>query len=334
MPLGKWPVIGQDNIVQVLQKAIAHQKIASGYLFWGQEYLGKEALGRSFIQALLCEKQDGLYCGKCRFCRQWEKGVYPDYYELALGQEKKNIGIEEVRDVISKISRSSFSGNYKVVLIKDAQSVSLEAYNALLKSLEESKPQTVFLFLAPSLKGIPQTVLSRLVIWRLIPFSQEKMFSYFQSRVKDRDILETVIKIAAGRPYLAKRFLDNPPLLESYQRVVRYFVALLNLSSLEQFCYIEDVLEKKKSFNEKVKVAKSLLDGWLLIFRDLLLLKSGAGEQVTNVFLLSRLKAVGKRYSSSYLVAVLDEINLAKELLEKNINPQLLLENLILKLKI
>ncbi|MEA2088520.1 MAG: DNA polymerase III subunit [Patescibacteria group bacterium] len=321
-----WQVIGHKNIIKFLQDSIALNKIGNAYIFFGQEHLGKLLVAKCFIQSLLCEKKNGFFCNDCVSCKEFVRRIYPDFYEIDLEEGKKNISIEQIRELNNKIKNSSFSGNYKIILIKDAHNLSLQAANSLLKVLEEPKGKTVFILISDNLQEIPLTVRSRSQIINFKPVDPREILAFLPNKEETKEIVYSI----NSKPGLAISYSRDTDLFNDYKNSVNNFLNIFDLPISAKFDYIENKINKQKIFLEKIKIAYSILDIWLSVFRDLLLVMNYSSSQVGNIFAISRFENLSVKYSAKKAINCIDKINQAKKYLRNNVNPQLILENLIL----
>lgn len=325
----EWPIIGHDNIKKYLEQTVNAGKLSHAYIFAGPAHLGKKTLAISFIKSFLCSA-DKVPCGRCEFCRSFKKGIYPDFYEILPIEGKKNIGIEQIRELRDLIGSSSFSGNYKVILINKAENMTLAAANSLLKILEEPSKKTIFILLANDIQGIPPTIRSRSQIINFSPVASEKIENYLKKTGANKEHIREAAGLAQGRPGLAISLIENNRLLQGHKELVSDFLNFLNSSVGERFNYIEKSIGKQKSFQEKIIIAEALLSVWMNVFRDLLLAKLSLKERLSNVAANDRLEIMGGKYSDKKIIYFLDKIKEAENNLASSINPQLVAENLAL----
>ncbi len=152
-------VVGQEVPKKVLLNAVKTGKIASAYLFAGPRGSGKTTLARILTKALNClNPQDGEPCGECENCVSIDKGNFPDLMEI---DAASNRGIEDVRAIKDAVSYTPIKGKYKVYILDEAHMLTKEAFNALLKTLEEPPPRTVFILCTTEYEKILPTILSR-----------------------------------------------------------------------------------------------------------------------------------------------------------------------------
>ena len=155
---GIWrDVIGQPQTVAALQRAVGHPaSMTHAWLFTGPPGSGRSVAARAFAGALLCPSGG---CGECRECRTALDGTHTDVDVLAT--EALSIGVAETRELVQLAGRAPSVGRYRVILVEDADRLTEQSGNALLKALEEPTPRTVWLLCAPSLEDVLITVRSR-----------------------------------------------------------------------------------------------------------------------------------------------------------------------------
>ncbi|MFH1541416.1 MAG: DNA polymerase III subunit gamma/tau [Elusimicrobiota bacterium] len=162
-------VIGQEHIVRVLKNAIKEKRIAYGYIFSGQRGIGKTTVARIFAKALNCKQiQEQQPCSNCNSCREIANSNSIDVMEI---DAASNRGIEQIRELRENIKYAPSSSKYKIYIIDEAHQITPEAFNALLKTLEEPPAHAVFIFATTSTQKIPPTILSRCQRFSFRPLS-------------------------------------------------------------------------------------------------------------------------------------------------------------------
>ncbi len=152
-------VVGQDHIVRTLQNAIKLNRLAHGYLFTGSRGVGKTSTARILARALNCEQGPTITpCGVCEMCLEVSQGSSMDVIEI---DGASNRGVEQIRDLRDSVKFVPSSGKYKVYIIDEVHMLTKEAFNALLKTLEEPPSHVVFIFATTEPHRVPQTILSR-----------------------------------------------------------------------------------------------------------------------------------------------------------------------------
>jgi DNA polymerase III subunit gamma/tau len=152
-------VVGQEHIVRVIKNALKENKVSHAYLFSGPRGTGKTSIARILAKALNCENRSGYNpCGKCRICKSVKEGATMDVIEI---DAASNRGIDEIRDLREKIKFTPTESAYKIFIIDEVHMLTKEAFNALLKTLEEPPDHAFFVLATTELSKVPNTILSR-----------------------------------------------------------------------------------------------------------------------------------------------------------------------------
>ncbi|PIR92245.1 hypothetical protein COU01_02730 [Candidatus Falkowbacteria bacterium CG10_big_fil_rev_8_21_14_0_10_44_15] len=330
-----WPFFGNRHIIEFLQGSILNQRVSHFYIFAGIEDLGKGKLAQHFAASLLCnnfwEGKGGLPCGECGNCRQAVKGSHSDITVQRRLDDKQNISIEQIRGFIRLMNLGAFNSRYKIGIIKDAASLSLEAANALLKTLEEPKPGVVIILLARSLDQLPPTIVSRGQILLFRPAAREQIYDYLVNEHQaSRHQAKTIARISAGRPALAAKLLGNPEFFSEREKIIHGCLKILASSPGERLRLAGELTANSGEAVAARAKAAGILAIWQTVIRDLLLLSFPIEEFVANEVALDELKQI--KLPLNKLLSARQALEQGLKHIAANVNPRLVLENVSLQI--
>ncbi len=330
----QWDVIGHKQIINFLQRSINNNKITHAYLFTGPKGVGKTMVAEYFAASLLCQGQGQIPCKRCVFCQQVFKKIHPDLIWVEREKDKKNITIEQIRNLRERLTRRSFLNSYKVVIVKEAETLARDGWNALLKTLEEPSEKTIIILITTNFKNLPLTIISRCQLIKFLTVGKKEIYNYFLKKLnllpKKAEILS---RLCQGRPGAGIKFIEDKKLLEKYEIEIRaLFDIIKNRRIKDKFNYLDNLVKAKTNFLEAREGFQNLLSAWILILRDCLLLKTFNSEFIVNNSMEQELKDLVQSYSVGKIKELLQKFIQTKNYLYYNVNPRLAVENLLIEL--
>lgn len=347
-----WPLIGNQHIVSYLEKCLVSDNVSGAYIFAGPDDVGKTTLAVHFAQALLCDNYRSgagvLPCDACPSCRRFtiasnkqtsanelvQPEIAPahgDFHLIIKEPDKKNISIDQVREFIKTLNLSSFLDSYKIGVIKQAEWLSLEAANALLKTLEEPKAKVMIILVMKNVELLPATIASRSKILHFHPVPAGLIYDYLVKECgASRSTAKNLARLSLGRPALAVKFLEDKAFFEFYQEILNLFINFSKQDALEKFKAIEKFIKTNANNLATMKTQEKVLDVWGGIIRDALLLEYGQEHLIQHHFAIAVIANFKNLFKISDLLNLDKNIKIAKKYLLANVNFRLVLENIAL----
>ena len=179
-------IIGHESIIEHLKNAIQAKKVSHAYLFQGEEGMGKKLIASVFAKTLQCEEGGIEPCNHCKSCMQMDSGNHPDI--IWVTHEKASIGVDDIRlQVNGDIMVKPYNSLYKIYIIDEAEKLTEQAQNALLKTIEEPPEYAVIILLANNINSILATILSRCVQLNLKPVEKSAIKEFLMTQYKIPD---------------------------------------------------------------------------------------------------------------------------------------------------
>lgn len=320
-------IYGNENIIKSLKNSIINNTISNAYIFDGAEKTGKETIAKCFAKLLQCKKNNQNPCNECSSCLSFDNGNNPDV--IFLKSEKKTIGVEEIREkIIKNTNIKPFNNKYKIFIIKDAHKMTTQAQNAILKTLEEPPPYTVFLLLSKNYNLFLPTILSRCILFKIKPISTYliKEFLKNQSFEFDRNNIDIYANYSLGSIGKAIEIATSKHFFELRKFTLNEIYNLQNSDLIQMYNSINKLEEYKDNIQQ-------ILDIFLLTYRDAIIYKStNSFEKVIQKDTNEIIQKLSK-FSYKNLIKKINAILNSKNFLNQNINFYMNMECLFLKLK-
>ena len=327
LEFNNWNLLGHEWAVDMLKQHITREAVRHAYLLSGPPGLGRRTLALRFAQALNCTQPPapGQPCGVCRDCRQIEAMQHPDLSVVQAEAEGGTLKVDQVREVRRALALKPYQAKYRVALFLRFQEASEGAANALLKTLEEAPEYVVLILTADSPEVLLPTITSRCEILRLRPLPIGAIESYLQQHGAENEQAHLIAHVSSGRPGYALQLLKDESALEFRAECLTDLEQLLSSTRVQKFDYAEKLAKDKEAMRQTLLI-------WLSYWRDVLLQASGARASIANIDQSETITTLVKRLDLGRTRLVVSELELALKRLDRNVNPRLLAEVLLLDL--
>ncbi|MGC9048806.1 MAG: DNA polymerase III subunit gamma/tau [Patescibacteria group bacterium] len=344
-------IIGQENIIKTLENEIKQDKIAQAYLFTGPRGLGKTTVARLVAKAVNCEnrkKGQSEPCNQCFNCQAIMRGHFLDLIEMDAASQT---GVDNVRENIIASTRIPPSrGKYKVFIIDEVHMLSIAAFNALLKTLEEPPSYIIFILATTEIHKVPETIISRCQRFDFVKVDLEKIVKRLENiaaleKIKIApEALQTIAQRSEGCVRDAESLLSQVMALDEKEITIEQAEIVIPLTKLNLIIeFAEKIFKKNKK--EAISQINQLLEEGIDLeqftkdlvefLRKILLVKIGIDEKKILIYFDSvtknKIQELVKSIEIKKLVEIVEEFILVQQGLSYAEIPQLPLELAVIK---
>ena len=308
---------------QNLAKSHQNKRLGHGLLFHGAAGIGKKAFAIEFAHWLMCEQPlDDKSCGECKSCKLIKAGSHPDLLTLYPEEVGKSIKVDQIRELIQKVSLSSHGLGYRVIIISPADALNVNASNSLLKTLEEPPANTILILITDKPSKLTATIRSRTQMVRFDLPSEDQSLQWLN--LQDIDKADLVLKLSAGAP-LAAAAMAKDEGLEVREKLFSNWQELAtgNVDTLESA-----TMWTKEGFKILGDLPLNWVSSWLTdMIRSL---QGGHIENMANLDYAQTLQKLAGQVDLKSMYGLLDRLNDTIRLSDTPANQLMLVEGLLL----
>lgn len=321
-------VVGHEQIIEHLSNSLKNNKVSHAYIFCGEDGTGKNMLAKLFAKALQCEAGYGDSCGMCRSCKQVESGNQPDIRWVS-HEKPGSIGVDEIREQVNNdIAIKPYSSKYKIYIIDEAEKMTPQAQNALLKTIEEPPSYGLLMLLTNNAAMLLPTIRSRCVTLNMKAVSTEKIQEHLIHTYEIPDYKARICaSFAQGNLGKAIKMAASPDFNELHESV-------LNLAKNVDDMDIYVVMDAVKKLSEYKADIYDIIDMMMVWYRDILMLKLTNDPNL--LIYPEEYSALSRRAAKSTfegLDNIIRAMEKAKVRLKANVNFDTALEMMLLTIK-
>jgi len=341
-------VVGQSHITTTLKNAIKNKQLAHAFLFCGPRGVGKTTCARILAKTINCEnlQPDGEACNKCNSCKSFNEGTSLNIHEL---DAASNNSVDDIRSLVEQVRFAPQAGKYKVYIVDEVHMLSVSAFNAFLKTLEEPPPYAIFILATTEKHKILPTILSRCQIFDFKRITNNDTVEHLQEIADKEDIkaekaaLQVIAQKSEGCMRDALSILDK--IVSFTNGEVTYQNTLEHLNILDDDYYFKllDYLQQQDlaaamllydEINQKGFEGDMVMNGFAGFIRNLLVCKDAKAASLLDVVegMHEKYTKVAKNTDLSYLVSALNILNEAEINYKMARNKRLHVEMALIKL--
>lgn len=316
-----WDVIGHEWAVELFSRQVAAGDVSHAYLLCGPAGIGKEHLAIRLAAALACT---GLQppCGECANCRRIQANEHPDF-RIVRGSNG-TISIDEVRDLRRFLTLSPYQASRRIALLVGFDGATIEASNALLKSLEEPPARSVLILTAASPQALLPTILSRCQVFHLRRLSRAAIEEALQvQHGVPAERAASLARLADGNLAWAVSASADAAIVDRLEQDVSLAIDLCRHGRAHRLSQAEELAKRED--------LPQLLQAWGGWWRDVLFTAAGQGEMVSHVAQREKLASMAAVYGVQQALEALRSIEDALDQIDHHVNPRLALETMLLR---
>jgi DNA polymerase III subunit delta' len=322
--MGFSEIVGHEKQSENLRLSLLNGRLHHAYLFIGPDGIGKRTLGLAMAQAIHCAELENDFCGGCGACRAIQAGNHADVRVVEPISNKKDISIQQVRELEKALSLRSFSGRQKVAIIDPATLMNWAAQNALLKTLEEPPQGCVLILIASNAGGLLPTVRSRAFALSFGPLPQQLIVDFLIRKGKTREQAEFLAGLAMGSLGTVSK-IDKEKMIE---KRLEWMKTLVSLRAGDYRAALNAAEALAGNREETLK----FLEWAGLWYRDLLSFRiAHTPNQVVNIDMLAQIEEQSAAMEEDDLFSLLSKTDEASQLIQRNLNRRMVLEDLLLR---
>ncbi len=321
-------IIGNEQMIKQIQRAIQKKQISHAYIIHGTEGSGKTLLANTISKTLQCEKQGITPCNECISCHTFDNQNHTDIFYISPQKDKNSISVEDIRQqLIKNMEIKQYKYPFKIFIIDKADTMTISAQNALLKTLEEPPYYGILFLLANNVDRFLPTILSRCVVIKLKPVATNKIEQYLiEHHFAEKENSSVFAEYAQGSIGKAIEIASSETFYEMREDIIQKLLSL-NRKNLSETLLMAKELETYKQ-------SQQFLDLIYLWYRDLLIyIKCQDIKYVIQKDQQKNIIAQSKKENETSIIKKTEAIWQAKQQLSVNSNFQLTMEVMLMKLK-
>ena len=299
-----------ENLINNIRDGISCQ----AYIFEGQRGVGTTECAKLFANALVCKNISTAPCGSCNACIMAKAESHPDIYTLSPVDGKRNISVDQIRNIVTDAYTKPYESGKKVYIISYGDDMNEQAQNAFLKVLEEPPQYAVFVILAENNESLLPTIRSRCTSVKFNPVGDEKVREYIRNNYpEDSEKADFLVQYAGGVVGEIEKILNTENFLSLRQESLGKLEALLSPRKLDSYQVAEFLEENKDD-------AELILKFWQGFLRDMMLIQTGAQKLIKSTDYIDNLINLSNKTEENKVIKAINEVLMAQKMRKRYVN--------------
>lgn len=313
-------IIGNEGIKEYFAHVITTGTVSHSYILNGEEGTGKRMFAAAFAAAMQCSSPGERPCGVCHSCRQAATGNHPDIIYVP-HEKPQTLGVDDIRKgLVDDIVIRPYSGPYKIYIVDEAEKMSVQAQNAMLKTIEEPPEYGIILLLTTNSSAFLPTILSRCMELHVKPVTMAEEAAYLKERGIEEEQADTLLHFTRGNIGKALRMASS----DSFSSMIALITNLLKNGSSMSLEQMLEAIAQLETYKIDIYDCLDFMQMW---YRDVLIFKATADINLLlfkNAY--SDIKKTASRCGYDGIQIVLESIEKARRRLDANVNFELTME--------
>ena len=318
-------IIGNEDAKLYFKKAVKDKQLSHSYIFEGPYGVGKKTFALELAKYILCENQDEFPCNKCKTCHMIDSQTHPDVIHIE--KDTKVTKVENIREnIVREMEIKPYQAEYKIIIVKAADSINVQGQNAMLKTIEEPPSYGIVILICENLASLLPTIKSRCIVVRFNPINKVQMKAYLQGKGIvgiEQDVYE---KLSDGSIGVIEDILHDESYMEIREKSVKYLERLDRAQIMEIYDIVKEITDQKDNI-------EAILKFWLCWYRDIAVVKAAGNQDLYYKDYQQQLLDMAYKLTYNKVSQNIESIKRAMLDIKQNIYSTFVIENLLLQLK-
>lgn len=316
---------GQERAKRMLLNGLRNDTLSHAYIFSGPVGSGRMRMAMTLAKTVFCTESQDEACGRCIECRKIEHANHPDLYIIE--PDGASIKIEQIRDLQKQFSYRAGAGQKKIVILQQAERMTVQAANSLLKFLEEPQSAMIAIMIAENGHALLPTIRSRAQWIPFVPMSKRAMEQILAGEGHAVPLIRAAAQLTAGVD-AARALVQEPWFAEARNVVIQ-----LAHDALTRLPAAAIAAQQRVIKTDLAERLPALLDLWLLWLKDIIRLRSGNKDEMVFIDQADAMASLAFSREPGFWVACMEHTLEAQKRLRFHTNPQLVLEQFMIAMK-